>query len=84
MICANNHPKEYNINAKTITIMSNEYLTISTTKVIRKGNSGKEVKAAQIMLTLLGYNVGIDSSFGSKTYNVVVSFQKNTVCLQME
>lgn len=30
----------------------------------------------QIMLTLLGYNVGIDSSFGSKTYNAVVSFQK--------
>ncbi|MCC0631478.1 peptidoglycan-binding protein [Clostridioides sp. ZZV15-6388] len=66
----------YNIGAKTITIMSNEYLTISTTKVIGKGDSGKEVKAAQIMLNLLGYSVSIDSVFGSNTYNAVASFQK--------
>ncbi|MGO0881867.1 peptidoglycan-binding domain-containing protein [Clostridioides difficile] len=66
----------YNIGAKTITIMSNEYLTISTTKVIGKGDSGKEVKAAQIMLNLLGYSVSIDSVFGSNTYNAVASFQR--------
>lgn len=66
----------YDEDAKTITIMGNEYLTISTTKVIRKGNTGKEVKAAQIMLSLLGYGVTPDSSFGNNTYNAVVSFQK--------
>lgn len=66
----------YDVGAKTITIMGNEYLTISTTKVIRKGDSGKEVKAAQIMLSLLGYGVSIDSVFGSNTYNAVVSLQK--------
>ncbi|MCC0635378.1 MULTISPECIES: peptidoglycan-binding protein [unclassified Clostridioides] len=66
----------YNIDAKTITIMGNEYLTISTTKVIRKDDSGKEVKAAQIMLSLLGYGLSIDSVFGSDTYNTIVRFQK--------
>ncbi|NJI79917.1 peptidoglycan-binding protein [Clostridioides difficile] len=66
----------YNEDAKTITIMGNEYLTISTTKVIRKGDTGKEVKAAQIMLSLLGYGISPDSSFGNNTYNAVVSFQK--------
>lgn len=71
-----NYTISYNIDAKTITIIGNEYLTISTTKVIRKGDTGKEVKAAQIMLYKLGYGISTDGVFGNNTYNAVVSFQK--------
>ncbi|EQF24103.1 putative peptidoglycan binding domain protein [Clostridioides difficile CD160] len=71
-----NYGVSYNPDAKTITITGGEFITISTTKVIRKGDSGKEVTVAQIMLYKLGYGTSPDGIFGNKTYNAVVSVQK--------
>ncbi|MCC0672580.1 peptidoglycan-binding protein [Clostridioides sp. ES-S-0145-01] len=72
-----NYSVAYEPDEKTITaIGGGQFMTISTTKVIRKGDSGKEVKVAQIMLLKLGYNTSPDGAFGSNTYNAVVSVQK--------
>ncbi|EIS9730756.1 peptidoglycan-binding protein [Clostridioides difficile] len=72
-----NYAVAYKPDEKTITVIGGgEFITISTTKVIRKGDTGKEVTVAQIMLSKLGYNTSPDGIFGSKTYNAVVSVQK--------
>lgn len=71
-----NYGVSYNPDAKTITITGGEFITISTTKVIRKGDRGKEVTVAQIMLYKLGYGTSPDGVFGNNTYNAVVSIQK--------
>jgi len=46
--------------------------------VLRYGSKGIYVFILQDALDFLGYNVGsLDGIFGSKTYNSVISFQKN-------
>ncbi len=49
--------------------------------VLRKGSSGKPVKALQILLDYFGYNIGkcgIDGDFGSDTNSAVRKFQKDS------
>lgn len=53
--------------------------TTIKSSVLRKGDTGEEVKLLQKKLILLGYNLGnngVDGNFGIKTYNAVVAFQK--------
>ena len=51
--------------------------------ILRKGATGAQVKTLQRLLTALGYKMqnngatyGVDGSFGTATYNAVISFQK--------
>jgi peptidoglycan hydrolase-like protein with peptidoglycan-binding domain len=45
-------------------------------KLLRTGDSGKEVKAMQQLLVKLGYLTAADGIYGPRTYNAVVAFQK--------
>lgn len=45
--------------------------------VLRKGARGKQVRAVQNDLMLLGYQIKVDSIFGKQTYRAVVLFQRN-------
>lgn len=72
-----NYAVAYEPKENSITIIGGgEFMVISTTKVIRKGSTGKEVTVAQIMLSKLGYDTNPDGIFGSNTYNAVVSVQR--------
>jgi peptidoglycan hydrolase-like protein with peptidoglycan-binding domain len=49
----------------------------ATTKLLKKGSSGDEVRRLQNLLNLFGYNCGdADGSFGAKTETAVMAFQK--------
>lgn len=52
--------------------------TVSTSsKVLKKGSTGKSVKTLQKNLnTLINAKLSVDGDFGTATYNAVVSFQK--------
>lgn len=54
-------------------VLANE----STTRTLKVGCNGNDVKALQANLNLLGYNAGTpDGKYGNATKNAVISFQK--------
>ena len=68
------------VAAQNATGTANTNGVVVTLQVLQKGSEGEQVKALQVMLKGLGYNLGIwgiDGDFGAQTAVAVEKFQKS-------
>lgn len=51
--------------------------TLSACPTVKKGAKGNITKLIQQRLNSVGFSLTLDGDFGTKTYNAIVTFQKN-------